>query len=174
MNFEDSIYPLTEFLTTNDFLVTKREQHFIQYSTNSAIITVAYASLEFVFYTHIGQDSKSLIELTPIAVKEVFGDDRFQFQSTLTVDNLISFLKTAGRSVMLGDKKTFEKLNEFAEHRSREYTRKITHKQNIQDADKAWTVKDYTNFIKYIDRTEKDLLPKSYLKKYKIALDKLQ
>ena len=46
-----------------------------------------------MFYSHVGQNSKSLIELTPTAVKAVFNDDSFQFQSTLTIDNLISFLK---------------------------------------------------------------------------------
>jgi hypothetical protein len=174
MNFEQSIYPLTEFLTDNNFSVTKKEQHFIEYSTNSAIITVAYANLEYLFYTHVGQDSKSLIELTPIAVKEVFKDDSFLFQSTLTIDNLISFLSGVGKPIILGDKIKFKELNEFSERQSREYTQRIIQVQNIQGADNAWKQKDYINFIKCIDRTEKDLLPESYLKKYKIAVDKLQ
>jgi hypothetical protein len=173
MNFEESIYPLTEFLADNKFSVTNKSLHFIEYSSNSATITVAYSNLEYLFYTHVGQNSKSLIELTPIAVKEVFKDDSFQFQSTLTIDNLISFLKTAGKSIVLGDKKVFSELNEFSERQSVEYTKQIIHSQHIQCADKAWTQKDYMNFIKCIDRTEKDLLPESYLKKYKIAVDKL-
>ena len=174
MNFEQSIYQLTKFLTDNDFLVTKKEEHFIEYSTKSTIITVAYSNLEYLFYTHVGQDSKSLVELTPIAVKEVFKDDSFKLQSTLTIDNLISFLKTTGKFIVLGDKKIFEKLNKFSEYQSRQYTRQIIHSQNIQGADNAWTQKNYINFIKFIDRTEKDLLLESYFKKYKIAVDKLQ
>ncbi len=174
MNFEQSIYPLTEFLTDNNFSVAYKEQHFIRYSTNSTIITVAYANLEYLFYTHVGQDSKSLVELTPIAVREVFKDDSFQFQSTLTIENLILFLKTSGKLIISGDKKIFKELIEFSERQSKEYTRQINHSQNIQGADKAWKQKDYLNFIKCIDRTEKDLLPESYLKKYKIAVDKSQ
>lgn len=174
MNFDQSTYPLTEFLTDNNFSVTKKEQHFIEYSSKSAIITIAYANLEYLFYTHVGQDSKSLVELTPIVVKEVFKDDRFQLQSTLTIENLISFLKTSGKLIVSGDKEIFKKLNEFSDGQSREYTRRIIHLQNIQGADKAWTQKDYANFIKCIDRAEKDLLPESYLKKYKIAVDKSQ
>jgi len=174
MNFEQSISPLTEFLTDNNFSVTKKEQHFIEYSTNSAIITVGYAKLEYLFYTYVGQSSKSLVELTPIVVKEVFKDDSFILQSTLTIDNLISFLSSVGKPIILGDKKTFNELNEFSERQSREYTKQIIQLQNIQGADKAWTQKDYINFIKCIDRTEKDLLPDSYLKKYKIAVNKLQ
>jgi len=174
MNFGQSIYPLTKFLTENDFSVTKEEQHFIEYSTKSTIITVAYSNLEDLFYTHVGQDSKSLVELTPIAVKEVFKTDSFQLQSTLTIDNLISFLKTAGKLIVLGNKKIFKELYEFSDHQAREYTRQIIYSQKMQVADKAWTQKDYMNFIKCIDKTEKDLLTESYLKKYKIAVDKLQ
>jgi hypothetical protein len=87
---------------------------------------------------------------------------------------LISFLKTSGKLIVSGDKEIFKKLNEFSERQSREYTKQIIHLQNMQGADKAWTQKDYINFIKCIDRTDKDLLPASYLKKYKIAVDKSQ
>lgn len=174
MNFEESIFPLTEFLTDNNFSVTYKSLHYVEYSSNFATITIAYNNLEHLFYTHIEPDSKSLIELTPIAVKEVFKDDSFQFQSTLTIDNLISFLKSGGKSILSGDQNTFRELNEFSERKSREFTRQITQLQNIQGADKAWIQKDYSNFINYIDRTEKDLLPHSYLKKYKIAVEKLQ
>jgi hypothetical protein len=174
MNFEESIYPLTEFLLDNNFSVTKKSVHFIEYSSSSATISVAYASLEYSFYIHAGQNSKSLTELTPIAIKEVFKDDSFRFQSTLTIDNLMSLLKTTGKSIVIGDKDVFNALEEFADNRSREYTRKIVELQNIQWADNAWIQKDYLNFIKFIDKTEKNLLPESYQKKYKIAVDKLQ
>jgi len=173
MNFEQSIHPLTEFLTDNNFSIAYKEQHFITYSSNSAVITVAYASIEYLFYTHVGQNAKSLIELTPITVKEVFDNNSFQFQSTLTIENLIAFLKTDGKSIVLGDKKIFVELKEFSERQSREYTRQIIHLQNVQGADKAWIQKDYAQFIKCIERTEKNLLPESYSKKYKIAVDKL-
>jgi len=174
MNFEESIYPLTEFLQDNNFSVTKKSLHFIEYSSSSATINVAYASLEYSFYIHAGQNSKSLTELTPIAIKEVFKDERFRLQSTLTMDNLISFLKTTGKSIVVGEKDAFNALKEFADNRSREYTRKIVQLQNIQWADNAWIQKDYSNFIKFIDKTEKNSLPESYLKKYKIAVDKMR
>jgi hypothetical protein len=174
MNFEQSIYPLTEFLTENDYSVANKSLHFIEYSSNSATITVAYVSLEYLFYIHVGRNSKSLIELTPMVIKEVFKDEKFQFQSTLTIDNLITFFKGVGKAIVLGDKKIFTELSEFSERQSKEYTKRIIHLQNIQWADKAWTEKDYVGFIKSIDKTEKTLLHESYLRKYRIAVDKLQ
>lgn len=174
MNFEESIYPLTEYLIDNKFSVTNKSPHFIKYSSSSATISVAYDNLEYLFYIHVGENSESLTELTPMMIKEVFKDGSFQFQSTLAIDNLISFLKAAGKSIVVGDKKIFKELKAFSERQSKAFTKQIIQLQNIEGADKAWTQKDYTNFIKCIDRTEKDLLPKSYLKKYKIAIDKLQ
>lgn len=172
MNFEQAIYPLTEFLFDNNFLVAYREQHFIRYFKNSTTITVAYASLEYLFYTHVGQNSKSLIELTPAAIKTVFNDDSFQFQSTLTIDNLISFFKGKGKSIVSGHKDVFQRLIDFSDQQSKEFTKELIQLQNIQGADKAWRHKDYLSFIRCIDRTDKELVPESYLKKYKIAVDK--
>ncbi|UAY53041.1 hypothetical protein [Ferruginibacter albus] len=174
MNFEQSIFPLTEFLIDNKFSITKKEQYFIKYSTNSVVITIAYVNLEHLFYIHVGQNSKSLIELTPISIKEVFEDDNFRLQSSLTIDNLISFLKGIGKCLLLGDKKIFKALNEFSESQVTKYTKQIIQSQNIKAADKAWGQKDYVAFIKCIDRTEKELLAESYLKKYRIAVNKLQ
>jgi hypothetical protein len=174
MNFVHSIHPLTDFLTENNFAITKEEHHFIEYSKNSTVITIAYDNLEHAFYVHVGQSSKSLIELTPIVIKEIFGQDDLQFQATLTVDNLISFLKNTGREIILGNEKIFDKLEEFSSQRSKEFTKQVTQLQNTLCADNAWKQKDYSAFVKHIDRTEKGLLPESYLKKYKIALDKLK
>lgn len=173
MNFEKLIRPLTILLTSNAFSVTDKSRHSIDYSSDFMIIRVAYAELEHLYYTYIGQDEKSLIELTPVAIKEVFDDNSFQFQSTLTIDDLTSFLNNSGHSILSGDKTKLEKLAEFSERQSKVYTKQIVHKQNIQMADTAWTQKNYADFISYIDKTEKSLLSQSYLKKYSIALDKL-
>ena len=64
-------------------------------------------------------------------------------------------------------------LNEYSLQASRNYTQQIIKRQNIDQADKAWAQKDYVNFVKYIDQIQTDLLPPSYLKKYKIAVDNL-
>ena len=110
--------------------------------------------------------------MAPTAVKAVFNDDSFQLQSTLTIENLIYLFRNKGKSIILGDKETFKKFVDFSDEQSREITNKIIHLQNIQWADEAWTQKDYSNFIKFIDKANRELLPTSYLKKYKIALDK--
>jgi len=174
MNFEETISPLTQFLVDSAFSVKNQSLHFIEYSSKSVIITVAYNNLEHLFYTHIGLDSKHLLELTPLGIKEVFKDDSFKFQSTLTIDNLIRFLNGSGIKILSGDKRIFQDLSEFFERQSIEYTKQIVQMQNIHWADKAWLKNDYLAFIQFLDKTDKLQLPQSYLKKYKIAEDRLQ
>lgn len=99
--------------------------------------------------------------MTLIAIKKVFKDDRSQLQSTLTNDNLIWFLKTARELIVSGDKKVFR---ELSERQTFDYTRQIIHLQNVQGADKAWTQKDFINFIKCMPEQKKVLLPESYFK----------
>lgn len=174
MNFDESIYPLTEFLNNYNFSITRKEQHFIEYSSRSTIITIGYANLENLFYTHVGQDLKSLVELTPIIIKKVFNDDRFRLQSTLTIKDLISFFKTTGELIVSGDREVFKALNDHSEQLSTAYTKQIRHLQNIRCADEAWSQKHYAKFIQCIDEAEMDLLSEVYSKRYRIAVDKLQ
>jgi hypothetical protein len=96
MNFNETISPLSQFLLSNHFLIAGSSHNFIQYSSDSMIITLAYNGLAYLFYTHIGQHEDSLTELTPLAIKAVFDEGGFQFQSTLTIENLVSFLKGKG------------------------------------------------------------------------------
>lgn len=172
MNFEHSIYTLTEFLSEYQFTVSKKEQHFVEFISDSVIITIAYANLERSYYIHIGENKGLLVELTPDFIQEILQGDQFQYHANWTIENLIIFLKTSGRGILSGDKEIFKKLNDFTERKSKEYTDKIFLLQNIQWADNAWLKKDYEAFIKWIDRTDKNLLPKSYLKKYRTAIDK--
>jgi hypothetical protein len=174
MNFEESIYPLTEFLIGKNFNVSVKSHYLVEYSSNSVLIRVVYDNHEHLFYTYVGKKSTSLFELTPLTIKEIFKDYSFKYQTTLTIENLISFFNISGKSILAGNEKVFKKLNEFYEQASKKYTKQLLQYQNIQLADEAWLQKDYANFIKSIDKTEKTLLPESYLKKYKIAIAKLQ
>lgn len=174
MNFDQLTYPLTEFLTEMRFSVIRKEQHFIAYSSASALITVAYAHLERLFYTHVGQDADSLVELTPVVVNEVFNDDQYRLQSTLTIQDLITFFKTTGRPIISGDKEAFRRITEFSKQQSAAFTKRIISSQYIRAADNAWTKKDYAGFIHFIDQAGKEQLSDAFLKKYRIAVNKLQ
>ncbi len=173
MNFEEHIKPLTELLLSNGFSIQSNQNNLIVYSLKSTTLRIAYSHLEYCLNIWVGQSSDTLTELRPQVVEEFFKDDTFKFQTTLTVENLISFLKGFGKNLLSGDTKILRELDEYSLQASRNYTQQIIKQQNIDQADKAWTQKDYVNFVKYIDQIQTDLLPPSYLKKYKIAVDKL-
>ena len=173
MNFNETISPLSQFLMSNYFSIAGNSQHFIEYSSGSVIISLAYDNIDHLFYVHIGQDQDLLTELTPSAIKTVFDEESFQFQSTLTIENLISFLKGKGKPIILGDTTKLQELKEFADTRAKEFTENIMHLQHLKGADFAWERKDYHRFIECIQKTNQNILPQSYLKKYKIALARI-
>lgn len=173
MNFEEAIKPLTELLLSNNFSIQTNRHNLIEYSSKSTTIRIGYSHLEYSLNIWVGQSTSRLTELTPKVVQEFFKDSTFKFQSTLTIENLISFLKGSGKTLLSGDTKILRELDEYSLQASKSYTLQIITRQNIDDADKAWTQKDYVNFVKYVDQIQMDLLPPSYLKKYKIAMDKI-
>jgi len=173
MNFEEAIKPLTELLSTNGFSIQLSRHNLIEYSSKSITIRVAYSPLEYSFVIFVGRSTGTPIELTPKVVQGFFNDDTFKSQATLTVENLLSFLTGSGKYFLSGDTKILRELDGYLLLTSRDYTQQIIKRQIIDQADKAWTQKDYLNFVKYIDQIQTDLLTPSYLKKYKIAADHL-
>ena len=73
----------------------------------------------------------------------------------------------------MGDKKIIHDLEQFDAERSRKYTHDLLQKQNLQEADKAWSENNYKDFIRIMDQTSKVGLPASYELKYKIARKKI-
>lgn len=143
----------------------------ILYCTDSVIITLVYNNLEYLYYIHVGKNKNALIELTPKSLECVF--DEHHFQSTLTIDNFILFLSGKGEKILTGDETKLIELATFSNDQSKLFTQYITNFQRLNWADQTWAKKDYFTFVKCIDQTEKAELAESYLKKYKIATDKL-
>ncbi len=173
MNFEESTLPLTELLLKNGFSVSKSSINCKEYFLGSILISIFYNEREHLLFIQIGSDHNSLNELSPEVVKSVFNDDQYRLQSTLTIDNLVSFLKAKGQSILSGDISKINEINEFSFKQSREYTADLIYLQNLKVVDKAWNEQNYSDFIKGIDKIDHKRLPESYLKKYKIAVGKL-
>jgi hypothetical protein len=169
VNFENSIKPLKELLVANGFSVKTETHNLIEFSSLNSNIRIGYSPFEYSFTIWIGRNENSLIEISGKVVTECFNDSTFKFQSTLTIENLITFLSTSGKTLLEGDIKTFEKLEAYSFQQARIYNSRA----DIESADKAWEQKDYANFIKYIDKVQMDLLPSSYAKKYQVAMRKI-
>lgn len=169
MNFDELTKPVTDFLIQNGFSVYHKEQHFIRYTSANCAISIAYNSLEHIYYYHIGANSDTLIELTPKLVNEVFLDDRYVLQQSLTIDNFLNFLK-GNRTVILGDKATFMRLRKFADNQDKEYHMRVMMTIFLKEADNAWKKKDYNTFVSVFEKIDNGFISDAFRKKYQIAL----
>jgi hypothetical protein len=73
----------------------------------------------------------------------------------------------------MGNADKLKKLQDFSDKRSKEFTETIMHQQHLKGADFAWERKDYHLFIECIQKANQNILPASYMKKYKFALDRI-
>ena len=81
------------------------------------------------------------IEIDNQVLKEVFNSDLelSQIPTETFIKNLLTFFDTEGRPLIMGDKKIIHDLEQFDAERSRKYTHDLIQKQNLQEADKAWS-----------------------------------
>src|SRR4051812_34936771 len=125
MNFEEAIKPLTDLFLSYSFSIEINRHNLIEYSSKSTRIRIGYSHIEYSIYIGVGLSTGTLTELTPKVVKEFFKDDTFKFQSTLTIENLISFLKGSGNYLLSGDTKVLKELEEYSLQASSNYTMQI-------------------------------------------------
>jgi hypothetical protein len=90
------------------------------------------------------------------------------------LDNLKLFFESDGKALMRGEHAVLKAHEQYIIKLSKEHTEELLHRQNLQQADTAWSIGDYRRFIKYLDKTDWSKLPRSYELKYKMALDKLK
>lgn len=89
------------------------------------------------------------------------------------INNLITFFENEGKSLLIGNEREINDLEKFNLVRSKKYTLDLLHQQNLNEADKAWSQKDFKKFISIINKFGYEQFPKSYLLKYRIAKEKI-
>jgi len=85
------------------------------------------------------------------------------------LQNIIDFLNGKGKALLIGDMPKLTELENYVFNRAEIYTAELVLSQNKALIDKAWTDKNYVQFLDYINLIEPSQLPNSYLQKYKIA-----
>jgi hypothetical protein len=96
--------------------------------------------------------------------------------SNVPVDEFISnvkeFLEDPAYNVLQYNSNDFTGLIEFNKKRSFEYSKQLQNNRILNEANTAWSKKDYASFIKLINKIDSFDLPNSYQLKLKIALKK--
>lgn len=153
--------------------IIEQQNDYLKLQSDSLLVTIVYNPLEKSNTLWIGRNDekadkievdnkvlnfffKSSLRLTEVSV-DVF------------IHNLTLFFENEASSLLIGDLYKLEELERFDLKRSQDYTQNVLNRQYIEAADKAWIDSNYKEFIKNVDRLNKDKLPSSYILKYKIA-----
>lgn len=174
MNFEEITYELSRFLHTYKFEVKETSKNFIKYESKYAALTVGYDFRDNSISTSVGKKGEFLSELIGDVLTKFFDYDTRICNDGHFTENLIHFLNGKGDAILNGDLDTLNKLEEYSYQLAVDHTNKLVTRQNLNDADIAWTANDYFGFVKSLDKVEQKYLPESYLKKYQIATKKIK
>ena len=174
MNFEEITYELTPFFLSHEFEVKESLKSFIKYESKYVTLTVGYDIRDNSISTFAGKKGQFLTELFGDVLSKFFGYNITLCNDGHFTENLIHFLNDKGNPILKGDLNILNKLEEYSYQLADDYTNKLVTRQNLNDADKAWTANNYLEFMKSVDKVEQKYLPQSYLKKYQIASKKVK
>jgi hypothetical protein len=153
---------------------------YLKFKSDYVVITLASNEREKtnLLYVGAGEDTQYLVDGNVIKEYFISDVDKVFKIPELTIEdfvhNLLIFFKGAGKSLLYGEQSKLKELENSLKIKSAKYTTELIMKQNLNEADKAWQNADYRNFVRYLDKIDRDRLPVSYDLKYKIALDKLR
>lgn len=171
-NFDKDIETIIHFLRQYDFRIVESYKDFVKYESEHAEISVGYDVKENNHYALIGNKFENSISLDVLNLKDVFGYDVELFIKKSFVYFFIDFFRTKGHAILSGDLSKFNELKRNLIERAERYTKQLIEQQNLNAADNAWSLKEYRDFIKYLDLVDRSNLPESYALKYSIAKNK--
>jgi len=172
-NFDKDIETITPFLRQYNFRIAESSKDFVKYESEQAEISVGYDERDQHYFTLIGNKIDNSISLDVVNLSDVFAYDIEIFIKQSFVDFFLNFFSTKGYNLLKGDLTKFNELKRNRKERAERYTKELIEQQNLDAADNAWSLKNYSDFIRYLDLVEKRNLPNSYELKYSIAKNKL-
>lgn len=156
--------------------IVEQRSNYLRLQSPSVIIIIAHNSLENSNTLWIGRSdaNSEKIEIDNKTLTLFFKSDLQLSGVTVEtfINNLVLFFENEAKPILSGDSTEITKLEEFDLKRSHLYTEELIKKQTLGAADKAWKNKNYSEFIKLINQTDKESLPSSYQLKYKIAIQR--
>jgi hypothetical protein len=174
MIFKELIEKITPIFLEHKFKVTDQSNNYIKFESGTIVFTFAYDIRERSFYTYFGKkESSNLIDLSLVMNKEVFNIDPLSYNHSSEIEYLIYFLTEPGLPLLKGDMELLKKAEEYSRQKNQEYNNKLMLQQKIDYLNTTWESKKYNDYIKCFEKVDKDLLPESYEKKYRIALKKI-
>ncbi len=151
------IYPI---LIKEGFQIIENRKNYLHFKSDNVGITISRNQMENSNMIQFSLGEKTYYSLDEKAVKYLF-DKEIKIDAVSPKDfisNLTLFLQGYGRSLLAGDKTFFDKFKDFVHKNNKEYTDHLTKSQILNEADKAWNKKNYSDFIKFINFLDKESL----------------
>jgi hypothetical protein len=160
----------------NNLRVIELFHNFVKLESDSIVITVNHDERENSNSFYIGIKGSPLYPIDENVLQGVFNSTIKINHVTpdVFVNNLVLFLEGVGNLLIVGDKDTLLAVEKYIQNESKEYTVELVNKQNLDAANKAWEEGDFKDFIRYLDKTDRQKLPSSYELKYKMAQQKIK
>ena len=168
----EKIVPLFE---GRGFVVAEQHKNYFHFKSNMIEATMSYSELDKSCLFEVGKINEFLYPINDNLIKQVFDLDVKVDQVTkeIFVDNMAFILNNSGSALLTGDESKLLEIKIYGERESQAYTFQILQEQNLEAANQAWEMCNYKEFIKIIERMDKNKLPSSYQLKYKIANQKI-
>jgi hypothetical protein len=176
MNFNKLIFDkLDSIFQKHNLQVVEQFENYVKFKSEKSIVVISHAERENSNSLYIGPNEDFLYPINENVLKKVFNSVLRIEKVTpeAFISNLELFFKREGNSLLDGDIEKINAIKSYIHKESEEYTVKLMQRQNLDAANKAWEEGNFKDFIKYLDKMDKEQLSLSYEKKYKIAQQKL-
>lgn len=156
--------------------VIKQFKNHVKLKSDSVIITLNHDERENSNAFYVGSNEDFLYPVDEYVLKSAFNSDLKINHVTqeVFVNNLAIFFEGEGKPLIAGNTYALEAVEKYVYKEGEAYTTQLVDKQNLDAANKAWEEGNYKDFIKYLDKTDRQKLPASYELKYKMAHQKLK
>lgn len=176
MNFNQLISnKLSPLLTKHGLIITQQSDYTTKFESEELAITLSHSTREGsnTLWIDSKKPQKS-IEIDDQAMKAFFHSDLKLNGLTKEnfINNVLLFFGREGKELLKANSISLINLGNYDEQRSEKFTSNVVHKQYLKAANKAWENKNYSDFIRYIDKVGKNNLDASFKQKYKIAQQK--
>lgn len=160
----------------NNLRVVEQFNDYLKIESDKIVLTISHDKRENSNSFFIGIKNSSLYQINENVLKDVFNSALKinNVSPDVFVKNLALFLEGEGNQLIIGNKDALHSVEKYIQNESNEYTAELVKNQSLDAANKAWEEGNYKDFIKNLDKIDRQKLPSSYDLKYKMAQQKLK
>ena len=167
---------LHSLFTTYGLKLTEQLSSNIKYESDDLIVGLTYNSRESSNTLWVRRRQSQEVEIDNQVLLEHFNSDLklSNLPKTTFLNNVFLFFMSDGEKLLKESEAAMISLEKFNEQRSTEYTLNLIERQYLEAAKTAWDDGNYSDFLKYSNKLDKDNLPPSFRKKYKISKQRIK